>query len=322
MKNIAIIIPVYKAHKTIRRSLYSIASQLNKSFTVYLSVDGEEVGSYDYLLESFPDIDIKILYSPVNRGAGGARQYALDATQEPFVTFVDSDDIFNTVSALDILYGSFNDDRDILVCTSFWRELEDSSFRLKTVSILTWMHGKMYRRSFLNKYNIRFNTKYTNANEDLGFNTQVHLIADGAKERIKQLNNETVYIQLKNNESLTNKNDGEFKYTVSVEGYVMNKIHAHKHVIEELGIIDDDIKKSIVMSFVHIYMNYYGIYSDNIEYVKRFDKFSKIFFKNMNKYVEDFDKDIVKATELDVLDDNEEFYSQYLEWKNYVLGDI
>ena len=64
MKEIAVIIPVYNVHKTIRRTLFSVAVQLNKSFTVYLSVDGEAEGSYDYLYDSFPDLDMKILYSP------------------------------------------------------------------------------------------------------------------------------------------------------------------------------------------------------------------------------------------------------------------
>ena len=35
---------------------------------------------------------------------------------------------------------------------------------------MVWMHGKMYRRSFFSKYNIRFND--SRANEDVGFNTQ------------------------------------------------------------------------------------------------------------------------------------------------------
>ena len=39
------------------------------------------------IYDSFPDLDMKILYSPINRGAGGARQYAIDITKEPYIIF-------------------------------------------------------------------------------------------------------------------------------------------------------------------------------------------------------------------------------------------
>jgi len=50
MSNIAVIIPVYNAHETITNTLHSIAMQRHVDFSVYLVVDGESVGSYDYLV--------------------------------------------------------------------------------------------------------------------------------------------------------------------------------------------------------------------------------------------------------------------------------
>ena len=50
---------------------------------------------------------------------------------------------------------------------------------------------------------------YTNTNEDVGFNTQCHLIANCVDERIKQID-QTTYIQLQNPNSLTRQNNNEF----------------------------------------------------------------------------------------------------------------
>ena len=38
------------------------------------------------------------------------------------------------------------------------------------------MHGKIYRRNFLEKYNIRFTPECSRANEDIGFNVLCRLI--------------------------------------------------------------------------------------------------------------------------------------------------
>ena len=55
--------PVYKAHDTIKRTLSSIAMQSHIDFNVYLMVDGEEEGSYDYLHDLFDKlIDMNIYY--------------------------------------------------------------------------------------------------------------------------------------------------------------------------------------------------------------------------------------------------------------------
>ena len=255
---------------------------------------------------------MKILYSPINRGAGGARQYAMDNTQEPFITFIDADDMFNSVSSLDIMISSF-EDKDVMITTPFWRQLVDGTFQLKELSILTWMHGKMYRRSFLDKYNIRFNPEYTNSNEDVGFNTQCHLIANCIDERIKQLNNQTVYLQLDNNDSITRKNDGEFKYKYSLEGFIMNKLHAHKHALSVLGEFDDPIKESIIRSIAHIYINYYGIYDDIPEYVESFNKYSKLFIDELYPFVKDYDVDKTYEIEIELL--GEKKIDEYIEWK-------
>ena len=150
---IAVIIPTYKAHKTIKNTIASIINQMGVDFNIYLSVDGEEIGSYDYIKEFYPQVNI--LYSPINRGAGGARQYGIDNTSEEFITFIDADDLYNSLSGLYSLTRYF-DDTTVAVWSAFTAQNDDGTFNVKDGSI-TWMHGKMYRRSFLDKYG-RFNS--------------------------------------------------------------------------------------------------------------------------------------------------------------------
>lgn len=133
MSQVAVIMPVYKSQQTLAKSVASVINQIGVDFTLYLSVDGEEPGSYGYIKEMFPEVEI--LYSPVNGGPGKARQYGIDNTTEPFITFIDSDDLFNSLSALYTLYSNFEDDPGIVVViSSFLAEQPDGSFEIKNRS--------------------------------------------------------------------------------------------------------------------------------------------------------------------------------------------
>ena len=95
-------------------------------------VDGEEKGSYDYLLSIFDFLDLSILYKKENSGPGLSRQYALDNTQEPFITFIDSDDVLHNVNSLYMMRSAFTTEEDVAVITPFYQQLL-GSFRLRAV---------------------------------------------------------------------------------------------------------------------------------------------------------------------------------------------
>ena len=71
MKEIAVIIPIYKAHDTIKHTLCSIGMQRVVDYKCYLVVDGEEKGVYDYLRD-YVHFDMEILYMDKNGGPGVA----------------------------------------------------------------------------------------------------------------------------------------------------------------------------------------------------------------------------------------------------------
>lgn len=309
MKDIAVILPVYNAHKTIKKTIASLVNQYGVSYAIYLSVDGEKEGSYDYIKEFFNDTDITIFYIPTNGGPGMARQYGIDHTSEPFITFVDSDDLLNNTAALFTLKNAFKDNISVIV-SPFWKQTEDLNFEFKTET-LTWMHGKMYRRSFLDKYKIRFNKEHTSSNEDLGFNSIVLDVMN--KDHQVVMVQTPVYLWLENPNSIVRRNNKEFSHTTSVDGFINNKIYAIKHVVETLNMLDEDMKRSIVRSLCSIFKNYYGIFLDKPDYVERFTKLSKLFYKEVYHYTKGLKN--ISIFEKEVLKSDKKSYEDYKKWK-------
>ena len=77
-----------------------------------------------------------------------------------------------------------------------------------------WLHGKIYRRSFIEKNNIRFNG--TRNNEDNAFN-QLTLLCN---PKVEYIQNKT-YIWRNNANSITRCNNKEFSYK-ALKDYVYN----------------------------------------------------------------------------------------------------
>ena len=316
-KEVAVVIPTFKAHSTIKRTLSSLANQFGVTYKVYVVVDGEEVGSYDYLLDIFDSFHIDILYKKENSGPGLSRQYAIDNTQEPFITFIDSDDVLHNVNSLYIMRAAFTVEEDVVVITPFYQQLSDGSFRLRASSCLTWMHGKMYRRSFLDKYKIHFNKDYSYSNEDAGFNSMIGLITDAKTERIKLLDFEALtYIQMSNSSSITNANNREFSRSkINVEGFVYNKLHAFDYVVNQLKIRDKGIAEAAVRSMCHIYINYVGINDDVEGYAEAVNELAKISYKQLYEYYkEELTKEEIEEIEKDLIHECGYSYTAYRDW--------
>ena len=274
---INIIIPVYKAHDTIQATLHSIAMQRYAEFNTNLVVDGEEPGSYDYLKSFF---DINIHYLPVNSGPAVARQYGIDHTDGEFVTFVDADDTLLTSMSLYYMQRNFTDNV-VIVSNNFLEEKKDRNLHLRE-NDMVWMHGKMYRRSFLDKYNIRFND--SRANEDVGFNTQCQCYAN-EHEQI-YLCKDLAYLWQWRDNSTVRTDNAAFTYDQSIEGYVKNKVYAFNNVAAMKG-IDDSVKFFIMSGLTHIFIKYLKAMIRAPKQVKHVHKWAKVYYKKLYKFVDD-----------------------------------
>lgn len=200
-----IIIPVYKAKETIKRLLYSIAIQkdINK-FNVYLCVDNP-LEDYQVEVDFFSKYyNIKQLKLDKNSGPGLARQYGINNSNGKYIVFMDADDYLYSPLSLYYLYNEIDSKNLDFVIGNFIYERDNEIKIMKKNNV--WLHGKIYRRSFLKDNDIHFND--TRANEDNGFNRLLifHEPKIGYLDKI-------IYIYSENSDSITRKNNRLYKFT-------------------------------------------------------------------------------------------------------------
>lgn len=168
-EHLDIIIPQYnETEEMIKPLLTSIENQVGVSKTIFnvtIVNDHSEWKLSDSFLKSF-SYPITYLETPENGGGGMARQWGVDHTSNPLIMFCDADDRFFDCTALLNLYNSmrinnakgrqFN-----LLSSSFYEEMIQAGGHGYDLikhdkPTMIWMHGKIFRRSFLEQYNIRF----------------------------------------------------------------------------------------------------------------------------------------------------------------------
>lgn len=284
MKKVAVIIPIYKAHDTIQSTLHSVFMQRHIDYKCYLIVDGEENGSYDYLKKQF---DLEIHYMPENKGPGVARQFGIDISTEPFISFIDADDAYLTTLGLFYQHLPFDEDRkNVLVSCFFWQEQKNMKFKLHECDMV-WMHGKMYKRSFIDKYDIRFNE--TRANEDVGFNTQCQCYSSD-EEKIAYIE-ESTYIWQWRDDSTVRADNEHFAYDEAITGFVENRMYAVKRVFEKTITPNEEIKNKIqimtIGGLVYLFKAHTEAKTRIPEQLKHIKSYAKIYYHELYSLVDD-----------------------------------
>lgn len=193
---IDIIIPAYNAHETIVKTLSNLSLQTIKSkLKVYIVNDCSDK-DYKKEIKLFKKyLDIIELKTPKNMGPGLSRQYAMDKSDGKYIFFLDADDqIYNPYILNLFLSKMENLNLDMIYGNEI---IEGKSINNDNTGSL---HGKMYRRKYLESNGIRFNnTRYS---EDDSFNK----LCMALSEKIKSEDLIT-YVYMNNSESITNKMD-------------------------------------------------------------------------------------------------------------------
>ncbi len=206
-----IIIPVYNSKKTLFRTLLSISIQTYNDIHVYLINDADDI-NYDDEINFFSKyFPIKELRLTSNSVPGVARQKGIDSSKSPYILFIDSDDYLYNSYALEYLVTEINKNYDLVISNFIYER--DNEITVKQ-NDYTWLHGKIYRRSFLEQEQIRFNN--TRSNEDNGFNRLIILSTTN-----HSCVNKITYVYSENESSITRKNNRLYKYT-GLEGYSYN----------------------------------------------------------------------------------------------------
>jgi glycosyltransferase involved in cell wall biosynthesis len=195
---IDIIIPCYDAHKTLDKTLLSICYQTIRDKCKILLVNDCSSKGYESFIDKYNKyLDIKVLNLDTNSGSGVARREGINNSSSKYIVFIDSDDLFYSADSLNILLSKIEEGYDLVSSVEY-----DEKRDLLLINNGD-VHGKIYRRSFLQNNNITFNN--TRFHEDNYFNNLV--ILSGAKTY--NLDDCTYYYYF-NKKSITN--DGkEFK---------------------------------------------------------------------------------------------------------------
>ena len=238
-RKIDVIIPAYNVPDHILfRCLSSIACQdIVSELEVTIIDDASTEQNYAEVIKAFSSVlKINLLRYDINGGPGVARQYGIDHTSNGYMTFIDADDTFNGAFALKALRNGIEMNNGLFqMCVGVFDEIhelmvdpsQNPPLLMSHENDLVWIFGKLYRRSFIDKYNIHFHES-SRANEDNGFNRLFQLCTND-KEQINFIPTH-VYYWHENPNSITRANDCQYSYGSSSRdsfyGFVENMIFA------------------------------------------------------------------------------------------------
>ena len=286
-EKIDIIVPCYKAHKVLPRLLGSIICQdIVDDLSVTLVNDGDE-NDYQELVSQFSKfVEIKEVKLEKNSGPGTARRFGYENTSNPLVTWIDADDTFSGAFALKLLRHRLLQEPVNVICIGTFVE-EHSNKQPEPVYVphqndTVWMFGKLYKRSFLDQYNIRMND--TRANEDNGFNMLCKLMCN-ERQQIKFIP-DVVYFWHENENSITRINNCQYSYDQSFVGYTENMIWAIKEAEKR-----NPFNGAILYEKIATLMNLYEYFMETEVRDKRFVEQNwnscKLYYKEIYKEIKD-----------------------------------
>lgn len=219
-----IIIPTYKNKKGLVKTLQSI-NWNNPNLEVTI-VDDYSLLDYRDIQEMFPKVKSWI-YLNKNSGPGVARQHGIEATMQPFITFIDTGDYFISTEVQDEIIETIQQDSRTKL---FMWHFNEGNIPSKSTN--NHLHGKVYRREFLAYYNITFSEEGSYANEDIGFNRTCRTILRNLEETypytcLRDIDKVVLTWVRDDKNSLTLKNNGSFAYEKQNIGLALNMRHAY-----------------------------------------------------------------------------------------------
>lgn len=297
---IDIIIPAYNAFETIEFTLDSIVKQSFKdNLNIYI-VDDCSTSTYDYLKDKYKEVTINILRYKTNKGPGYARQYGIDHSKSKYIVFIDSDDLFDNPLSLEEMYNAMEKNNyDVLntyLKEDYYGNTDSCYARFET------LHGKIYKRSFLEKYKIRFPYSYNS--EDLAFNLLVLLNTDN----IGTLNL-CSYIYKRRDNSLTQTED--YFREKHIKCYSDGIMYAIKYAK------DNNIDKHRIATLLRNQFSYFYFYYKNTMHTDKSIKYIYRLLNDYNKYIKYY-KEKTGNYYLNIFIENESNYIEGNEFDEFI----
>lgn len=274
-KLIDIIIPAYKAHATIYKTLASIAMQtMADQIQVTIVNDCCPEGNYQQVISKFKGyLDIKEIKMSKNGGPGAARRKGINSTVCPYIMFCDADDTLAASYVVYVLYTNLLETKSNVLFSNFYEETSDKQY-IAHKADRVWVFSKIYRRSFLNDYNINFTD--LRANEDTCFNRKILIVHNNLEKELQFIDAVTYVWSGANQNSITRANNAQYKHDQSTVGFVDGMIEAF-HWMDQQKISPKIIHQELFNTLIFLYFSYCDVaivdefyQLQNFEYVKKF----------------------------------------------------
>ena len=221
-----VIIPVFSI-KGLRESL----SSLGKSDDIVVTlVDDGKNNDFSKIVEEYKDwIEIKIIRNERNVGQGLARQIGVNSTNNEYVFFLDCGDLVYSPMTLRKLKKMFNEHPNS-TSTDCVQELWDNE---ECYQIKLQINGQMYRRSFIDKYEIQFcpDEEASRKMEDVSWSQITKIVNISCHYEIISPDEPTI-IKIKDDTSVSQANGREYEYRDFNIGHAKNLIFAFKRALE------------------------------------------------------------------------------------------
>lgn len=215
-KVLSIVVPCYdECQHEVKPLLNSIVGQVGVNFEeieIILVNDGyEETPLEDelFLNQYRPMVDIYFERRTSNNGPGVTRQAGLDRAEGDYVMFCDADDTLFGALVLARFLDTLKTEKPDVLSSPWYEELKGEDGQYTYVlheDEATWMHGKAFRRAFLQSNNIRFHKDFQ-IHEDSYILSIIYAMINNARKATYP-----TYIWKWRDGSIVRKNDSSYTY--------------------------------------------------------------------------------------------------------------
>lgn len=258
---VSVIMPVYNGETYLRQCLDSVVNQTLKEIEIICVDDGSSDRSVEILKEYAEKDERVMVLQQENAGAGAARNNGLSKASGKYLSFLDSDDFFETDMLEKAVEKIAADRADFVVfrCDHYlndtntfkkaaytlkkqtlppytpfnFRQITDNVFK----AFVGWAWDKVYDREFVMKHNLKFQEQRTS--NDMLFVFSALVLA----KRITYLDTVLAHQRRNNGESLSNTREKSWFC-------FYNALTALRDVLKEKGLYEE-LKKDFVNYAVH-----------------------------------------------------------------------
>lgn len=281
-----IIIPVYNDEDGLFMTLCSIYCQGNVPVGRIIIVDdcSDEKFNYEKVVRQFAGyLNCQLIRVPSNCGPGVARNEGIKYATSDYITFIDCGDVFAGITVLQKAIEDIKDNPLVYVFSyAHFSQVGENTLNDEWVGPEhNRLMGKIYKRCFLELYDIKFNEQVSRANEDIGFNVLCRLICGNLQKSLGityLLEKDDVLIRWTYNpKSLTRFNNHAFYYK-ETESMSKNMIWAYEKA-SALGVDKELIQEDAYTVLSFLYFTYVGALNAGLSYTEDVFKGALYFYK-------------------------------------------